>query len=212
VFQFFSFWNISASKKRDILKGVIDTIEVDYDSAQKLHILNLTYKLPVYFRDAEEGRGATRVSELDSIKNTKTPSQLNGSGLQGSNQNGTVGGYSTVMGYFSCLDEQAIGSKSYTLRLNVELKSANLWTSAYSDHQESLFATITQLHDKEGWNFVQISDFLNSQGYKTPRGNTFTQSHAWSIYTKKKRSIERFSREFDPSIKSIQVEINDDTE
>jgi hypothetical protein len=212
VFQFFSFWNISDSKKRDILKGVIDTIEVGYNAVEKLHILNLTYKLPVYFRDAEEGRGATRVSELDSIKNTKTPSQLNGLGLQKSNQNGTVGGYSTVMGYFPSIDPQAIGNKSYTLRLNVELKSANLWASAYSDLQKSLFDTITQLHDKEGWNFVQISDFLNSQGLKTPRGNTFTHSHAWSIYTKKKRSIERFSRSYDPLIKSIQVQINDDLE
>lgn len=84
--------------------------------------------------------------------------------------------------------------KGYFLTMVLVITSPNLWMSPYSEHQQTLFGIIQQKHEVEGLNFVQISDWLNENHYQTPRGKVFTQSHVWSLYTKKMRSIQRFSR------------------
>ena len=89
--------------------------------------------------------------------------------------------------------------------MSVDLVSSNLWVSAYSPYQQELFDIITKFHEKDDWNFKQISDWLTDKGYKTPRGKIFTHSHCWSIYNKKKKSIDRFSREFDSTITDIKI-------
>ena len=150
------------------------------------------------FRDEDEGREPTRVSYPNHKFSDKT-----------GNQNEPVRDYSTVMEQFPKNQSQGTDFKSYTFRLTVQLKSSNLWKPPYSDYQKSLFETISQLHEKEGWNFVQISDFLNHQGYKTPRGHTFTHKHVWSIYIKKKRSNERFSRDFQSVLTDVRIDIED---
>ena len=97
--------------------------------------------------------------------------------------------------------------KGYFLSMVLEITSPNLWTSPYSDHQQTLFGIIQHKHEVEGLNFVQISEWLNENLYKTPRGKVFTQSHVWSIYTKKKRSIQRFSRENDTQVVSTGIDV-----
>jgi hypothetical protein len=93
--------------------------------------------------------------------------------------------------------------------MKVELVSSNLWTSPYSTYQLELYSIICKRHDDEGWNFKQISDWLNENGYLTPRGKVFGESHVWSIYMKKKRSIQRFSREYNPIITDMKVDVVD---
>ena len=39
-------------------------------------------------------------------------------------------------------------------------------------------------------NDVQIADWLNEKGYKTPRGHTFKNNHVHSIAKKRKRRLE----------------------
>jgi hypothetical protein len=97
--------------------------------------------------------------------------------------------------------------KGYFLTMVLEITSPNLWMSPYSDHQQTLFGIIQHKHEVEGMNFVQISDWLNENHFKTPRGKVFTQSHVWSIYTKKKRSIQRFSRENETQVVSTGIDI-----
>ena len=99
--------------------------------------------------------------------------------------------------------------KGYSLRLSVELKSANLWKPPYSDYQLELFNIITSFHVDHQWTFKQIAEWLNANNYKTPRGNTFKGNHAWSIYMKKNKSIKRFSREFDEVITDISIDVTD---
>ena len=70
-----------------------------------------------------------------------------------------------------------------------------------------LFDFIRSKHEDEGWNFKKISDWLVENNYSTPRGKVFTQSHVWSMYTKKKRSIERFSRKIDPKVISTGIDV-----
>ncbi len=93
----------------------------------------------------------------------------------------------------------------YLFRLTVQIQSSNLWTSPYSSYQTKLFNIIREKHENEGLNFKQISNWFNENDYLTPRGKIFKQNHVWSIYMKKQRSINRFSREYDSQITDIEV-------
>ena len=96
---------------------------------------------------------------------------------------------------------------NYSITLSVELKSSYLWSLPYSTYQRKIFDLTCSKHELEGYNFQQISDWFNEQNFTTPRGKIFTQSHVWSIYTKKKRSIQRFSRMFDHVITDIGIHV-----
>lgn len=114
--------------------------------------------------------------------------------------------YSTVMGLFPTTPNVDSSHECFSLSLSVELKSSNLWVSNYTPYQQELFDIISKFHEEEGWNFKQISDWLVDNNYRTPRGKVFTQSHVWSIYQKKIKSITRFSREFDHVITDMKVD------
>jgi hypothetical protein len=64
-------------------------------------------------------------------------------------------------------------------------------------------------HEVEGWSFQQISDWLIDNNYLTPRGKFFTHKHVWSIYMKKIRSIQRFSRVYENKITDMRVDVLD---
>jgi hypothetical protein len=91
----------------------------------------------------------------------------------------------------------------------VELVSSNLWTSPYTPYQQEVYDITRKLHEDDGWNFKQVSDWFNENGYKTPRGKVFHKNHVWSIYTKKNRSIDRFSREYDHKVTEMNVDVVD---
>ena len=55
------------------------------------------------------------------------------------------------------------------LCFDMELSSQNLWIPNYSHYQHFLFETITELRNKK-MNDVQIANWLNDNGHKTPRG------------------------------------------
>jgi len=97
----------------------------------------------------------------------------------------------------------------FSLRISLQITSSNLWLPPYTDYQKELFDLIRKYHDELGWNFKQISDWLNQNHYKTPRGHTFRQNHVWSIYQKKTRSIQRFSREYEDVITDMSVDVVD---
>ena len=68
---------------------------------------------------------------------------------------------------------------------------------------------IRSQHEEQGKNFVEICNYLVSNGYKSPQGKDLTKSHVWSIYKKKKKSIQRFSRVFDPVIIEPKLDLID---
>ena len=45
-------------------------------------------------------------------------------------------------------------------------------------------------------NDVQIANWLNDNGHKTPRGNTFRNNHVHSIAKKRKRRLEIINRPY----------------
>jgi len=100
-------------------------------------------------------------------------------------------------------------TKGYSLRMTVDLTCSYLWKSPYSFYQQELFSLICKLHEEDGMNFKQVSDWLNGNGYKSPRGKVFQENHVWSIYIKKQRSNQRFSREYDPEVTDMKVDVVD---
>jgi hypothetical protein len=90
--------------------------------------------------------------------------------------------------------------------MRVVVMSADLWQSPYSPLQQQLFKLIRDFHDRDGWNFQQISDWLNANGFVSPRGRVFNHTLAWSMYRKKNQSIRRFARKYQHTITNLHVE------
>lgn len=182
--------------KKELLKKIINKIMVEYDHTEMVHILTINFKIPIYVYPSGEG-----------FKDTKT--SINPlSTINAENQNQPFGNYSTV----TKLSPKTLKTdipKGYSLMLSVELKCSNLWIPSYSDYQQKLFDIITKYHEEDNWNFKQISDWLNQNDFKTLRGCRFRQAHVWSIYQKKNRSIQRFSRAYDHKIKDMKIDIVD---
>ena len=180
--------DVPDNQKRELLNTVLKSILVDYDTTDKVHILTLNFKLPV-------------VLSTENKKGRKVPTQLIYSESTTNNRDQilSVETYSTVVEPFS------MTPPNYQLYFSVELRSSNLWLSSYSGYQQVLFDLISKYHT-DGWTFKRISDWLNDNGYKTPRGKVFTDSHVWSILMKKTRSINRFSREFEPILTDMKVD------
>lgn len=176
---------------------MLDKILVEYDHNEKVHILNINFKIPVLVQREHSDITNDRVS-LKPCKSAK----------KSINQIKPFRDYSTVTSYLSTVS-QVNQFKGYSLRLSIQIKSSNLWIPPYSPYQQTLFDIISEFHEKLGLNFSQVSDWLNNEGYTTPRGKVFTQSHVWSIYTKKNRSIKRFTRTFYPIIQDINIDIVD---
>jgi hypothetical protein len=116
--------------------------------------------------------------------------------------------YSTVTDFFPSTPKNN-DSKGYSLKFSLQITSSNLWVAPYSSYQQDLFDIISKFHDKDGWSFKQISDWLKDNNYLTPRGHIFTPQHTWSIYRKKNRSIKRFSREFEDNITDMKIAMED---
>lgn len=60
-------------------------------------------------------------------------------------------------------DPSTVGVKDtnlYFLTLGLEINSADLWGSHYSDHQQDLVDSIFK-NRAEGWSYIQISPWLN---------------------------------------------------
>ncbi len=104
--------------------------------------------------------------------------------------------------------DKTITKNKFFLTLSVDYYSATLWYSPYNDYQQFLFDTISKMHD-EGNSFIKIAKWLNQNHYLTPRGSDFKPNHAWSIYTKKNRSIQRFSRVYEPNISDLSIDVVD---
>ena len=165
-----------------------------HDPNSLLHSLEIHLRIPLITDGPTEGvlRGL--------IKTPTQPSSRQGEQLS------HVRNYSTVR-VFSPTELIPPLKNMYYLSMVIEVTSPNLWMSPYSDHQQKLFDMIRSKHEDEGWDFQRISNWLNEHNHLTPRGKIFTQGHAWSMYTKKKRSIQRFSRENELKIKSSGIDV-----
>jgi len=188
---------------------------VDYDWGEKVHRLKVHFKLPVFqlvngVEKEKSGnyliskRQETPVNQPDQKTPLSFHSTVISSTVTGSNEYNSIEGVSS-----DSKGNEYNHSKGYSLRMTVDLTCSYLWTSPYSIYQQELFSLICKLHEEDGWDFKQVSDWLNGNGYKSVRGMTFKENHVWSIYMKKRKSIQRFSREYDPEVTDMKVDVVD---
>ena len=76
------------------------------------------------------------------------------------------------------------------LIFHLKLRASNLLVAPYTEYQQFLYETISK-YLEEGWNYQQIADWLIDNGYKTPRGKRFFNTHVFSILKKKRLRDER---------------------
>ena len=112
-----------------------------------------------------------------------------------------VQNYSTVTEWFC----KGVKKPKAFLSFTVHIHSSNLWWSPYSNHQQRLAEIITDMRDNQELTFPRIADWLNENGYKTPRGQPFTNPNTHSIYTKCKTRNNRYGKTFYSQLKDVEV-------
>ena len=94
------------------------------------------------------------------------------------------------------------------LRFTLTVKTTSLVGRSYSIFQHRLANQIVLLREERGMTLSDIADWLNKNGYTTPRGKTFTNPHAHSIYTKFYKRRERFRKTSYSQVSNIAVRYN----
>ena len=74
----------------------------------------------------------------------------------------------------------------------------------YSEHQQYLYNTIKELHEK-GLGYRKISNWFNERNIKTPRGSEFKGNYVYSILKKGRIREERLKTESKWKIEEIKV-------
>ena len=112
--------------------------------------------------------------------------------------------YSTVTECFT----HGVFNPPANLRFTLTLKTTSLVGRPYSIYKHKLANQIIHLREKRGMTFSDIAEWLNKNGYTTPRGKTFTNPHAHSIYTKFYKGQERFGKTSYSQVSDIAVRYN----
>ena len=102
------------------------------------------------------------------------------------------------------------GDTDVFFSFDVTCRSPALWIAKYNEYQEFLHHTISNLR-KDGFNFQQIADWLNENGYSTVRGKTFRSPHVHSIVKKKRIRDERIRKDHPSQFSNCRLEFVDKT-
>ena len=197
--EFNSTDNLSDTKRKRLINGVVKDILVNYNHAQKLHRVRVNFRLPVLRSVGEILRGNNAVLKRVGI----TPNKAENLEKTGAPE--TVPSTLLHCNKMFTNDQSYEGSKFF-LTLSVDYYSATLWHPPYSEYQQYLFDTIESMH-KEGNSYIKIAQWMNDNNHLTPRGSTFKANHAWSIHMKKRKSNERFARSYEPTITNVGIDI-----
>ncbi len=90
----------------------------------------------------------------------------------------------------------------------VSITTTTLWESNYSEYQQYLFNRICKYKEDilTPIGYRKISQILNEEGLKTPRGNVFKNNHIHSIYKKGKTREERINRKDIVEVSQVTIE------
>ena len=94
------------------------------------------------------------------------------------------------------------------LRFTLTMKTTGLVGKPYSIYQYKLANQIIYLREALGMTFPEIAEWLNRNGFTTPRGKTFTNPHAHSIYTKFYERQEQFGKISYSQVKDVFIRHN----
>ena len=90
------------------------------------------------------------------------------------------------------------------LSFDLKLTSQNLVSPVYSSYQQSLYDKIISLRET-GMNYVQIANWLNTRGYKTPRGRFFRNNHVHSIVKKRRNRLDVVKTKSMQSLSNVRL-------
>ena len=114
-----------------------------------------------------------------------------------------VQNYSTVK---DLSERDEFDSFQYFIEFTVTVSSYNLNNYFYSEHQQYLYDTIKELHEK-GLGYRKISNWFNERDIKTPRGSEFKGNYVFSILKKGRIREERINQESKWEIKNMKLKI-----
>jgi len=109
--------------------------------------------------------------------------------------------YSTVT---KSLSREDYSGRKVNLLFDINITEKNLNNYFYSEHQQYLYDTIKELHEK-GLGYRKISNWFNERDIKTPRGSEFKNNSVYSILKKGKIREERLNRESEWKIHSVKI-------
>ena len=112
-----------------------------------------------------------------------------------------VENYSTVT---DLSEREELDSLNYFIEFTVTISSSNLNNYFYSEHQQYLYDTIKELHEK-GLGYRKISNWFNERDIKTPRGSEFKGNYVFSILKKGRIKEERMNRKSEWKIHSVKI-------
>ena len=97
------------------------------------------------------------------------------------------------------------------LEFTMEFQSNQLiYQKEYTKRQQIIYLLIHHLHDREGWGYRKISNWLNQSGIKTLRGKKWFSSSVISVLKRKhERDLrnEQIRNQHFPS-KVLKLEVN----
>ena len=109
--------------------------------------------------------------------------------------------YSTVA-FVRCNDASSSADLSYNFTITYRRPPFSV--PQYSQYQFFLYETITA-HREKGKIFDQIANWLNTKGYKTPRGRIFRNNHVHSIVKKRRNRLDIIQKEPTQSLSNISL-------
>ena len=103
-------------------------------------------------------------------------------------------------------EREELDPLNYFIEFTVTVSSSNLNNYFYSEHQQYLYDTIKELHEK-GLGYSKISNWFNERDIKTPRGSEFKVNYVFSILKKGRIREERINQESKWGIKNVKLKI-----
>ena len=92
------------------------------------------------------------------------------------------------------------------ISFTVKITAPSLKKIKYSPYQQVLWSIIRKKHET-GMGYRKISYWLNENGYKTPRGHKFKNSHVYSILKKKRIAEEKLVKRYEPKIENLNIKL-----
>ena len=109
--------------------------------------------------------------------------------------------YSTVT---KSLWREDYSRRKVNLLFDINITEKNLNNYFYSEHQQYLYDTIKELHEK-GLGYRKISNWFNERNIRTPRGREFKGNYVFSILKKGRIREERINRESEWKIEKVKI-------
>jgi len=111
--------------------------------------------------------------------------------------------YSTVT---KSLSREDYSGRKVNLLFDINITDKNLNNYFYSEHQQYLYNTIKELHQK-GLGYRKISNWFNERNIKTPRESEFQGNYVYSILKKGKIREERINQKSEWKIKKVKINL-----